>query len=162
MSRTWKRLGERFSRASASEAMVSLLPALRRSCQTHRENIDKSVFLGLNLDLESGQVLKITPGGQAEALGLRIEDRVVAVQGEALEGKGAFQEALKQKLAKLPRPVQMTFLRIQQVDRAKDSTRREPKEKELDARLQDMQAKLDAALKDTEAAREEAAQSHFV
>ncbi|CAK9026674.1 unnamed protein product [Durusdinium trenchii] len=114
--------------------------------------------LGLNLDLESGQVLKITPGGQAEALGLRIEDRVVAVQGEALEGKGAFQEALKQKLAKLPRPVQMTFLRIQQVDRAKDSTRREPKEKvdqELDARLQDMQAKLDAALKDTEAAREE-------
>ena len=43
-------------------------------------------------------MLKVTAGGQAEQQGLRPGDRVVAIQGEALEvGKKNFQDVLKEK-----------------------------------------------------------------
>eukprot|EP00435_Cladocopium_sp_Y103_P044621 s1341_g12.t1 len=124
--------------------------------------------LGLNLDLaQGGQILKITPGGQAEALGLRTEDRVVAIGGEPLPsvGDASFQEELKKKLSNLPRPVDMTFVRIEQVerkekDKEKDkSNKSEVKEKEPkeSPELAALQAQLDEALKDAKAARDEGA-----
>ncbi|CAE7884731.1 unnamed protein product [Symbiodinium microadriaticum] len=86
--------------------------------------------LGLNLDLADGQVLKVTPGGQAEQLGLRVQDarqsgesadRLLAVRGCSLPATSdpSFQEAAKKQLSLAKqRPandsVNMTFLRIVQ------------------------------------------------
>lgn len=53
---------------------------------------DRVLTLGVVLDAAPGrgpQVLAVTPGGNAEALGLRSGDRLLAVNGVALDGGGA-------------------------------------------------------------------------
>ncbi|CAJ1371819.1 unnamed protein product [Effrenium voratum] len=117
--------------------------------------------LGLNLDLANGgQVIKITPGGQADALGLRLEDRVVAIAGDPLPSED-FSERLKQRL-KLPRPVDMTFLRMQErkrnqkEEKEEKDEKEEKKEPEAVSEITDLQAKLETALKDVESAKQEA------
>jgi len=72
--------------------------------------------LGLELDLKNGAVVRaVKPGGQAEALQVCAQDRLVAIAGEPLppvEDSDQFVEAVKQRMSKMPRPVTLTFGRL--------------------------------------------------
>lgn len=72
--------------------------------------------LGLELDLKNGAVVRaVKPGGQAEALQVCAQDRLVAIAGELLppvEDSDQFVEAVKQRMSKMPRPVTLTFGRL--------------------------------------------------
>mmetsp|Transcript_136794 Transcript_136794/g.381322 ORF Transcript_136794/g.381322 Transcript_136794/m.381322 type:complete len:698 (+) Transcript_136794:91-2184(+) len=72
--------------------------------------------LGLELDLHDGALVRlIKPGGQAESLQVRTQDRLVAIAGEPLpfaDDVDGFVEAMRQRMSQLPRPVTLTFARV--------------------------------------------------
>eukprot|EP00927_Polykrikos_kofoidii_P000555 TRINITY_DN10205_c0_g1_i4.p1 TRINITY_DN10205_c0_g1~~TRINITY_DN10205_c0_g1_i4.p1 ORF type:complete len:752 (+),score=199.05 TRINITY_DN10205_c0_g1_i4:249-2504(+) len=81
--------------------------------------------LGLELDLEKGAVVRLVkPGGQAERLSVREQDRLVAIAGKLIpevpDDVGSkmddFIEAVKTRMSYLPRPVTLTFARVVPVE----------------------------------------------
>ncbi|CAE7759481.1 unnamed protein product, partial [Symbiodinium necroappetens] len=115
--------------------------------------------LGLNLDLADGQVLKVTPGGQAEQLGLRVQDRLLAVRGCSLPATSdpSFQEAAKKQLSLAKqRPVNMTFLRIVQSEGQGKKNQEDSQLCQAQAKIHELQAQVAARTKEAMAAREEA------
>ncbi|CAE7229904.1 unnamed protein product [Symbiodinium sp. CCMP2592] len=117
--------------------------------------------LGLNLDLADGQVIKVTPGGQAEQLGLRVQDRLLAVRGCSLPAVSEpnFQEAAKKQLSLAKqRPVNMTFLRIVPSEGKKNKEAQEESQqlRQAQAKIDELQVQVAARTNEAKAAREEA------
>jgi len=70
----------------------------------------------LGLDLRGNAVRGLIAGGQAEALGVLAEDKLVCIGGEFLPGGDAtnneMKEAISQLVRKYPRPIDMVFVRV--------------------------------------------------